>query len=89
MARIQQRLDLLDQRLDNIDSMVTAVAERIRDSGVKVVAVCFLHSYVNPTHERRVREMLNELLRLPEFPAEMEICEPGLGVTMRLPTSVV
>ncbi len=29
VARLKKRLDVLDQRLDNIDSMVTAVAERI------------------------------------------------------------
>jgi hypothetical protein len=29
IARLKTRLDMLDQRLDNIDSMVTAVAERI------------------------------------------------------------
>ncbi len=29
VARLKTRLDVLDQRLDNIDSMVTAVAERI------------------------------------------------------------
>ena len=28
-ARLKKRLDVLDQRLDNIDSMVTAVAERV------------------------------------------------------------
>ena len=29
IARLKKHLDVLDQRLDNIDSMVTAVAERI------------------------------------------------------------
>ncbi len=29
VERLKKRLDVLDQRLDNIDSMVTAVAERI------------------------------------------------------------
>ncbi len=29
LERIKRRLDMLDNRLDNIDSMVTAVAERI------------------------------------------------------------
>ncbi len=29
VARLKTRLDVLDQRLDNIDSMVTAVAERV------------------------------------------------------------
>ncbi len=29
VARLKKRFDVLDQRLDNIDSMVTNVAERI------------------------------------------------------------
>lgn len=29
IARLKKHLDVLDQRLDNIDSMVTAVAERV------------------------------------------------------------
>ncbi|GAJ21694.1 unnamed protein product, partial [marine sediment metagenome] len=29
IKNIKRRLDMLDQRLDNIDSMVTAVAERV------------------------------------------------------------
>ncbi len=29
VERLKERLDVLDQRLDNIDSMVTAVAERV------------------------------------------------------------
>jgi hypothetical protein len=29
IQRIRQHLDVLDARLDNIDSMVTAVAERV------------------------------------------------------------
>ena len=29
VERLKKRLDVLDQRLDNIDSMVTAVAERV------------------------------------------------------------
>jgi len=29
IERIKRRLDMLDHRLDNIDSMVTAVAERV------------------------------------------------------------
>ena len=29
VEKIKQRLEMLDQRLDNIDSMVTAIAERV------------------------------------------------------------
>ncbi len=31
LQHVKERLDMLDQRLDNIDSMVTAVAERVMD----------------------------------------------------------
>ncbi len=31
-----------------------AVAERLRGSGIRSVAVCLLHAYVNPAHEQRV-----------------------------------
>lgn len=34
-----------------------AIAE-IREAGVEAIAVCFLHSYANPDHERRVGEKL-------------------------------
>jgi 5-oxoprolinase (ATP-hydrolysing) len=37
-------------------------ARRLREAGVEAVAVCFLHSYLNPDHERRVKEILLEEL---------------------------
>ena len=40
IQRIKQRLDLLDQRLDNIDSMVTAVAERVMSQLVTLNITC-------------------------------------------------
>jgi 5-oxoprolinase (ATP-hydrolysing) len=43
------------------------VRERVRalrSAGVEAVAVCLLHSYLNPTHERRIKEILLE--ELPE-----------------------
>ena len=39
-------------------------ARALRDAGVDAVAVCLLHSYLEPAHERRVKEILQE-----EFPA--------------------
>ncbi len=38
--RINRRLDMLDRRLDNIDSMVTAVAERVMNQPVTLNIVC-------------------------------------------------
>ena len=40
IERIKQRLDMLDQRLDNIDSMVTAVAERIMNQPITLNITC-------------------------------------------------
>ena len=40
IQRIQKRLDMLDRRLDNIDSMVTAVAERVLNQPITLNIVC-------------------------------------------------
>lgn len=40
IERINKRLDMLDDRLDNIDSMVTAVAERVMRQPVTVNITC-------------------------------------------------
>src|SRR5579871_1891029 len=37
-----------------------AVARALREAGVEAVGVCFLHSYANAAHERRMREVLRE-----------------------------
>src|SRR3954467_12981326 len=48
-----------------------AVAERVqalRDNGVEAVAICFMHSYVNPAHEERAGAILKDAM-------------PGLSIT--------
>jgi N-methylhydantoinase A len=35
-----------------------AVARWFREQGIDCVGVCFLHSYMNPAHERRMRDVL-------------------------------
>jgi N-methylhydantoinase A len=37
---------------------LVAVAAEIKRTGVQAVAVCFLHAYANPAHERRAGELL-------------------------------
>ena len=44
------------------DADVRAAAERIRAAGIEAVAVCYLHSYANPAHERRTGAILREML---------------------------
>ena len=41
---------------------VRAAAAALREAGVEAVAVCFLFSFLNPVHERWVKELLEEEL---------------------------
>ncbi len=50
----------VDTPLD--EDEVRAAAGRLREAGVEAVAVCFLFSFLNPDHERRVKEILAEEL---------------------------
>lgn len=61
---VPERIDAAGNVLTPLDE--DAVREQVRllkDRGVQAIAVAFLHSYRNPTHERRVKEII-----LEEFP---------------------
>lgn len=53
----------VDEPLD--EQSVRSITRAIKDSSIRVVAVCLLHSYINPAHERQVREIL--LGEMPEL----------------------
>lgn len=65
------------ERLDNTGKVLRALNERaVRDAAsvlrvarVESVAIGFLHSFVNPDHERRTRDILAE--ELPEVPVSL------------------
>ena len=40
------------------DDAVRAAVGRLADAGVEAIAVCYLHAYKNPTHERRTAEII-------------------------------
>ena len=42
------------------EAAVRAAARRLREAGVDSIAICFLHSYADPGHERRARARLLE-----------------------------
>ncbi|QEC47278.1 methylhydantoinase [Baekduia soli] len=45
------------------EDAVRRQVRRLRDAGVEAIAVCLLHSYVNPAHEQRIKEIV-----LDEYP---------------------
>ena len=58
---VAERIDATGQVITPLDETSLApVIEKVRDEGIESVAVCLLHSYLNATHERRVREILQE-----------------------------
>lgn len=57
------RVDASGATLKDIDAAeLERLVEAVRASGVRAVAVSFLFSFLDPTHERRVRDRLKEAL---------------------------
>ena len=60
---VPERLDALGRVVIPLDeSALAALVPHIRRIDPQAIAVGFLHSYVNPAHEERVRAMLGEAL---------------------------
>jgi N-methylhydantoinase A len=60
---VAERLNARGEVVDEMDEeSLRAAVLRLRDQGVEAAAICFLHAYANPDHERRAGEMVRELL---------------------------
>ncbi|AOG03835.1 hydantoinase/oxoprolinase family protein [Bosea sp. RAC05] len=60
---VSERLGPLGEIWRPLDEdSVRVAAARIQASGAEAVAICLLHSYVNPEHEKRVRAIVEEML---------------------------
>ena len=60
---IPERLDAQGNVLTPLDeSAVRNAADQLRQEDVESIAVCFLHAYINPSHEKRTGEILREAL---------------------------
>jgi N-methylhydantoinase A len=67
-----------------------AVAGRVaflRDNGIEAVAVCFMHSYVNPAHEQRAGAILKDALPGLSITLSSEVC-PEIREYERTSTAV-
>ena len=51
------------------------IIEKIQAEGIKAVAICFLHAYVNPEHELQARKLLQELVGTFAV-------DPGLSISL-------
>jgi N-methylhydantoinase A len=60
---VSERLGPRGEVIESLDeASILAAVEEVRLEGAEALAVCLLHSYVNPVHERRVGEIVRELL---------------------------
>ncbi len=70
---ITERMSAAGRVLAPVDlDQVRREAARLRDAGIRSVAVCFLHSYRNPAHELAVGRLL--AAEFPEFSVSLS-CE--------------
>ena len=58
-AEVRERLNHLGEELVPLDvAQAAAVVGRFVEAGVEAIAVCFLHSYANPAHERLMADIV-------------------------------
>jgi N-methylhydantoinase A len=86
---IPERLDGQGEELMPLDEpALRALGERLRHEEVESLAVCFLHAYVNPEHERRAGEILSEAL--PQVPVSLSSqVAPEFREYLRASTTVI
>jgi N-methylhydantoinase A len=72
---IPERMDVHGKvRLALDEGAVKALAATLKAEGIESVAVAFMHSYVNPAHERRVAEILKAELPDLRVTLSSEVC---------------
>ena len=86
---IPERLDFRGDVLVPLDEeSVRQVARQLRDEDVESVAVCLLHSYINPDHEKRIGGILEEMLPSVLFSLSSEVA-PEFREYFRASTTVI
>lgn len=85
---VSERMDYAGRVLHPLDeSGAKAIAEAVAKSGARTVAVCFINSYANATHEQQMRDVL--LAADPELQVSLS-CEilPEINEYERFATTV-
>ncbi|HEV2157867.1 hydantoinase/oxoprolinase family protein [Bradyrhizobium sp.] len=85
---IRERVDARGKiRLALNEADVRAVAEQLAAHGIESVAIAFLHSYANPTHEKAAAELLRSVIPGLYVTLSSEVC-PEIREYERVSTSV-
>ena len=86
---VPERLDYQGNVLIPLDEdAVREVAAGLRDQGVEAVVVCYLFSFMNPTHEQRTAEIIREMLPDVRLSVSSEVL-PVIREYERLSTATV
>jgi N-methylhydantoinase A len=72
---VSERLDAEGGVLEPLDlGEVRAAVRRLRDEEVEAVVICFLHSYLNPAHERAAAAIVREEMPDTWLSVSSEVC---------------
>ncbi|HXW29507.1 MAG TPA: hydantoinase/oxoprolinase family protein [Xanthobacteraceae bacterium] len=85
---VPERVDVHGKvRLALDEDAVAARVAALRDAGIEAVAICFLHSYVNPAHEQRAAAILKDAMPELRITLSSEVC-PEIREYERTSTAV-
>ena len=85
---VPERVDVHGKvRLALDEAAVSALVARLKDDGIEAVAICFMHSYVNPAHEQRTAEILAKAMPGLSITLSSEVC-PEIREYERTSTAV-
>jgi N-methylhydantoinase A len=85
---VPERVDVHGKvRLALDEAAVMERTARLRDAGIEAVAICFMHSYVNPAHEQRTAELLKDAIPGLSITLSSEVC-PEIREYERTSTAV-
>src|SRR5690242_9174291 len=85
---VPERVDVHGKvRLALDEAAVAAQVARLKDNGIEAVAICFMHSYMNPAHEQRTAEILAKAMPGLSITLSSEVC-PEIREYERTSTAV-
>ena len=72
---VDERMNAKGEEVTPLDEAgLKAVIPELREAGIQSVAICFLHSYINPAHEEQAAEILRREAPDLFVTASYEIC---------------